>query len=85
MRTNIKSYLKNIVHKENKNISLVDSIAKVKQEWEDAETLFKEATDPILIEHAIHLMEAYERKYTYLLVTAQKENINNHNGPAFRG
>lgn len=56
-------------------LNLVQLVEKARQEWEQAQTLFNEATEPELIDHAIHGMIAAERKYIYLLKKAQQERI----------
>jgi len=55
--------------------SLVRLAEKALLEWEQAKSIFNEAVDPDLIDHAIFTMEAAERKYVYLLRKAQKEKI----------
>lgn len=55
--------------------SLVSLVEKARREWEHSKTLFNEAVDPDLLEHAIFAMEAAEKKYIYLLKLARKENI----------
>lgn len=63
---------------------LLDVVEDAKREWEDAHNLFEEATDPLLIEHAIHRLDAAEKKYMYLLSSAGKERIINHDVPSIR-
>lgn len=45
---------------------LADAIKEAKEEWWAAERLFAEVTDPDLVDQAIYMMEAAERKYMYL-------------------
>lgn len=50
-------------------------VEKARQEWDQAKTLFNEAADPELIDHAIYALDAAERKYIYLLKKAREERI----------
>ena len=56
-------------------LSLVHLVSKARQEWEQAQALFNEAVDPVLIDHAIYEMTAAERKFIYLLKMAQEEQV----------
>lgn len=52
--------------------ALVD---KARSEWLVARALFDNVSDPELIDHAIHLIVAAEKKYDYLLRRAKAEGI----------
>ncbi|MDW7650857.1 MAG: DUF2508 family protein [Bacillota bacterium] len=52
---------------------LFDLVEDARQEWQAAGSHFNYVTDPDLVDHAIHAMEAAERKYTYLLKKARLE------------
>ncbi|MFZ7103042.1 MAG: DUF2508 family protein [Peptococcaceae bacterium] len=59
--------------------SLVEMVEAAKEEWLDAKKFFEEVTDPVLIDHAIYRMESAEKRYIYLLKTADEEKvINDH-------
>jgi len=58
-----------------REFNLVQLVEKARQEWEQAKTLFNEAADPELIDHAIYAVDAAERKYIYLLKQAQKDKV----------
>ncbi|SMB87045.1 Protein of unknown function [Desulfonispora thiosulfatigenes DSM 11270] len=67
-----------------RELPLIDVVEEAKRDWEDAQNLFKEVTDPLLVEHAIHRLDAAERKYMYLLDAAGREQIINNNVPTIR-
>jgi len=48
-----------------------ESIAKARDEWLAAKNYFEIVSDPDLVDHAIYLLEAAERKYMYLLKRAK--------------
>ncbi|EEG76574.1 DUF2508 family protein [Dethiobacter alkaliphilus] len=52
---------------------LFDLVEDARQEWQAAMSHFNQVTDPDLVDHAIHAMEAAEKKYTYLLKKARRE------------
>ena len=52
---------------------LFDLVEEARQEWQAASSHFNHATDPDLVDHAIHAMQAAERKYTFLLKKARQE------------
>lgn len=56
-----------------KEKDLFDLVEEARQEWQVAMSHFNQVVDPDLVDHAIHAMEAAERKYTYLLKQASRE------------
>lgn len=50
-------------------------IERARQEWISAKNYFDSVTEPELVDHAIFLMEAAQRKYSYLLRKARKEKV----------
>jgi hypothetical protein len=50
-----------------------DLVEEARLEWQAAVSRFNHVTDPDLIDHAIHNMQAAERKYTFLLKKARQE------------
>lgn len=54
---------------------LLSEIAKARSAWVQAETLFNEATDKTLIDHAIYDMMAAKTRYSYLLQTAKERGV----------
>ncbi len=54
---------------------LPDAIEAARQEWLTARKYFESVTDPDLIDHAVYLMEATQRKYMYLLKKARQEGV----------
>ena len=54
---------------------LIDAVEAAKQEWLIAKKYFESVTDPDLIDHAVYLMEAAQRKYMYLLKKARQEGV----------
>lgn len=45
------------------------------REWQAARNYFDAVSDPDLVDHAIYLVEAAERKYGYLIKQAKAEGI----------
>lgn len=50
-----------------------DLVEEARQEWQAAMSHFNQVTDPDLVDHAIHAMEAAEKKYTFLLKKARQD------------
>lgn len=48
-------------------------VEEARQECQAAMSHFNQVTDPGLVDHAIHVMQAAEHKYTYLLKRARQE------------
>ncbi|MDD4048022.1 MAG: DUF2508 family protein [Clostridia bacterium] len=71
----LKENTVNAINEETKDYSLVNMIEDAHSEWEQAITLFNEARDPELVDHAIYAMKAAERKYMYLLKQAREEKV----------
>ena len=54
---------------------LTKAVAQAKLEWLSAFSYFNNATDPELIDHAILLLEAAERKYMFLLNESKEKGL----------
>ncbi len=52
---------------------LEEELKAAKQEWREAKQYFNLVSDPDLVEHAIYVLEAAEKKYNYLLKQKKKE------------
>ncbi len=48
---------------------------QARQEWDSARAYFNSVTDPDLIDHAIFLLEAAEKKYVYLFKQARAQGV----------
>lgn len=48
-------------------------VARARDEWQAARALFEYVSDPDLVDHAIALITATEKKYTYLLRQAKMD------------
>lgn len=55
--------------------SLSESIAEAKRDLLHAQHYYNQVTDDELIEHAIYLIKASEKRYTYLLKKARDEKV----------
>jgi len=55
--------------------NLLDAVEEARAEWISAQKYFESVTDPDLVDHAIYLVEAAQRKYMYLLKRARQEGI----------
>ena len=52
---------------------LEEELEAAKKEWQEARQYFNLVSDPDLVEHAIYLLEAAEKKYNYLLKQKKKK------------
>ncbi len=48
-------------------------VTRAREEWLAARALFENVSDPDLVDHAIHLITATEKKYAYLLRQAKAD------------
>ncbi len=51
------------------------SISQAREEWLAARNYFEMVSDPDLVDHAIYMLGAAERKYMYLLKRAKAEGL----------
>lgn len=51
---------------------LLEAVAAAHREWQAAEAYFQGVTEPELVDHAILVLEAARRKYTYLVRQARQ-------------
>lgn len=56
-----------------KEVPYQEAAEKARQEWIAAKSYFNAVTEEGLVDYAIHLMEAAERKYMYLLKMAKED------------
>lgn len=49
------------------------AVDEAHREWKDAQAYFQNVSDPDLVDHAIHLLAAAEKKYGYLLSQVRRE------------
>lgn len=54
---------------------LADIIDQARLDWLAAKAYYQTVTDPDLIDYAIYLTQAYERRYVYLLKKARREGF----------
>ncbi|HHY37625.1 MAG TPA: YaaL family protein [Clostridia bacterium] len=55
--------------------SMLEAVEQARLEWLAARRYFETVTDPDLIDHAVYLLEAAQRKYTYVLKKARESNV----------
>lgn len=55
--------------------ALPDAVEQAKQEWLSAQNYYNSVSDSDLVDHAVYLMQAAEKKYTYLLKKARSEGV----------
>jgi len=53
----------------------VDLVEQARREWLAAKAYFENVSEPELVDHAIYLVEAAEKKYMYLLHKARDNHI----------
>jgi uncharacterized protein involved in tolerance to divalent cations len=61
--------------KELEKKALIKALRQAEHEMDVAMSYFHESTDPEIIDHAIYLMEAAKKKYSYFLKKARQENL----------
>ncbi len=57
--------------------ALVDVVEQARREWLSAQHYYNSVSDTDLVDHAVYLMQAAEKKYTYLLKQARREGVTN--------
>ncbi|MCL5046246.1 MAG: YaaL family protein [Actinobacteria bacterium] len=53
----------------------IDLIEQARREWVAAKAYFENVSEPELVDHAIYLVEAAEKKYMYLLRKARDGHV----------
>jgi len=72
----IQAHLKIGVNSESKPLpSFATVVEEARQEWLNAQYYYNTVSDQDLIDHAVYLMQATERKYMYLLKQARNAGI----------
>lgn len=59
------------------DIQLIEAVFQARQDWLDAREYFQQVKQPELIDEAIFLLEAAEKRYTYLLQEAKTKKLVN--------
>ncbi len=65
----------NVPYPETEDEKLINSIKAAHSDWQRAEAMFHEVTDPDLVDHAIYDVMAAKTKYIYLLKTAKNKDL----------
>jgi hypothetical protein len=72
----IQVYISHGESRESKTLSDLSAVVQqAKREWLDAEHYYNTVTDQDLVDHAVYLMQAAEKKYMYLLKIARQEGL----------
>jgi len=58
------------------NADMLALIGDAHREWLAAKEYFDHVSDPDLIDHAVYVNQAAEKRYTYLLKQARSQGIN---------
>lgn len=64
-----------VPYPETEDEKLISSINAAHSDWQRAESMFHEVTDPDLIDHAVYDMMAAKTKYIYLLKAAKNRGL----------
>ncbi len=56
---------------------LSEIIEQARLEWLDAQRYYNTVSDEDLVDHAVYMMQAAEKKYIYLLKQAREKGITN--------
>ena len=54
---------------------LKEQLEQARQEWRSAQNYYDNVSDTDLVDHAAYLIQAAEKKYTYLLKRARTEGV----------
>lgn len=60
------------------NAELVELVERARVEWLAAKSYFENVSDPDLVDHAIHSVDAAQKKYMYLLRQARELHVTLH-------
>ena len=52
--------------------AILAELAAARRDWTAARNYFESVSDPALVDHAVYLLQAAERKYQYLLHEARR-------------
>ncbi|MBI2915155.1 MAG: YaaL family protein [Firmicutes bacterium] len=63
------------VDREGPGFDIFREVDRARLDWLSARRYFDNVTDPELVDHAIFLVEAAEKKYTYLIRTAKRLGV----------
>lgn len=53
----------------------IDLVEEARRQWLAAKAYFENVSEPELVDHAIFLVEAAEKKYMYLLKKAREQKV----------
>lgn len=71
----ITRLLENEKNEETKLPELADVVEKARQEWVAAQHYYNSVADNDLIDHAVYMLQASEKKYMYLMKQARQAGI----------
>lgn len=69
------SFKRNLDEREIERRAVLKALMQARHEMDVALSCFQESTDPEVIDHAIFLMEAAKKKYSYFLKKARQSNL----------
>lgn len=55
--------------------TMADLVEQARQEWLTAQSYYNTVSDKDLVDHAVYMMQAAEKKYMYLLKKARREGV----------
>jgi hypothetical protein len=55
--------------------TILEQMGEAKREWRDAQRYYNSVYDSDLVDHAVYMMQAAEKKYVYLLKLARREGV----------
>jgi len=55
--------------------SMAEIVEQARREWVNAQNYYNEVSDTDLVDHAVYMMQAAEKKYMYLLKKARREGV----------
>jgi len=58
-------------------LPLTEAVEQARQEWLCAQNYYNSVSDVDLVDHAVYLLQAAEKKYIYLMKKARSQGITN--------
>ncbi|MBP2654074.1 MAG: hypothetical protein H6Q73_1643 [Firmicutes bacterium] len=60
-----------------KIVPLQEAVEQARQEWLYAQNYYNSVSDVDLVDHAVYLLQAAEKKYIYLMKKARSQGVTN--------
>lgn len=75
MWSNLTASIRQEMGPRNKIPGILEQMVQARKEWADAQGYYNSVCDSDLVDHAVYMMQAAEKKYVYLLKLARREGL----------